>query len=121
MRVLDVGSGVGGPAREVSAFTDAAEIVGINNNAWQVARAERQTKAAGMESKVKFVKGDYMRLPTIFDENTFDAGSFIDFVHGICTDSCLSAYAFQATPHAPSLEGVYGGIFKVLKPGGVVS
>ena len=30
-------------------------------------------------------------------------------------------YAIEATVHAPSWEGVYGEIFKVLKPGGVVS
>ena len=36
-----------------------------------------------------------------FPENTFD------FV-----------YAIEATVHAPSLEGIYGQIFKVLKPGG---
>lgn len=37
-----------------------------------------------------------------FKENTFDA-----------------VYAIEATVHAPSLEGVYGQIFNVLKPGGV--
>jgi sterol 24-C-methyltransferase len=30
-------------------------------------------------------------------------------------------YAIEATCHAPTFEGVYGEIFKVLKPGGVVS
>ena len=30
-------------------------------------------------------------------------------------------YAIEATVHAPSFEGIYGEIFKVLKPGGVVS
>lgn len=29
-------------------------------------------------------------------------------------------YAIEATVHAPTWEGVYGEIFKVLKPGGVV-
>lgn len=37
-----------------------------------------------------------------FKEETFDA-----------------VYAIEATVHAPSLEGVYGQIYKVLKPGGV--
>ena len=36
-----------------------------------------------------------------FPENSFDA-----------------VYAIEATVHAPSLEGVYGQIFRVLKPGG---
>jgi sterol 24-C-methyltransferase len=30
-------------------------------------------------------------------------------------------YAIEATVHAPTWEGVYGEIFKVLKPGGIVS
>lgn len=29
-----------------------------------------------------------------------------------------AVYAIEATVHAPSLEGVYSQIFKVLKPGG---
>lgn len=37
-----------------------------------------------------------------FPENTFDA-----------------VYAIEATVHAPSLEGIYSQIFRVLKPGGV--
>lgn len=33
---------------------------------------------------------------------------------------CLPGSAIEATCHAPSWEGVYGEIFKVLKPGGTV-
>ncbi|KAL2272579.1 hypothetical protein FJTKL_06297 [Diaporthe vaccinii] len=33
-------------------------------------------------------------------------------------DYCV-VYAIEATVHAPSLEGVYSQVFKVLKPGGV--
>jgi sterol 24-C-methyltransferase len=33
----------------------------------------------------------------------------------------IPVYAIEATCHAPTWEGVYGEIFKVLKPGGVVS
>lgn len=32
----------------------------------------------------------------------------------------LSVYAIEATVHAPTWEGVYGEIMKVLKPGGIV-
>jgi len=31
-----------------------------------------------------------------------------------------AVYAIEATVHAPSFEGVYGEIKKVLKPGGIV-
>jgi len=33
----------------------------------------------------------------------------------------MTVYAIEATVHAPTWEGVYGEIFKVLKPGGIVS
>ncbi|KAJ4474400.1 delta-sterol C-methyltransferase [Lentinula aciculospora] len=101
MRVLDVGCGVGGPAREIATFTDA-NIVGLNNNEFQVGRARKYTKKRGLEEQVQFVKGDFMKLAEQFGENSFDA-----------------VYAIEATVHAPTWEGVYGEIFKVLKPGGV--
>lgn len=40
-----------------------------------------------------------MEMP--FEDNSFDA-----------------VYAIEATCHAPKLEGVYGEVFRVLKPGG---
>jgi sterol 24-C-methyltransferase len=74
MRVLDVGCGVGGPAREIARFSDA-KIVGLNNNEFQIGRARRYTKAAGLEDQVQFVKGDFMKLSEQFGENAFDAGA----------------------------------------------
>jgi sterol 24-C-methyltransferase len=103
MRVLDVGCGVGGPAREIARFS-GAHIVGINNNEFQVQRARRYTAQAGLSDQVEFVKGDFMKLVEQFGEGSFDA-----------------VYAIEATVHAPSFEGIYEGIRKVLKPGGIVS
>jgi SAM-dependent methyltransferase len=74
MRVLDVGCGVGGPAREIARFSDA-KITGLNNNDFQIGRARRYTKAAGLEDQVQFVKGDFMKLSEQFGENVFDAGA----------------------------------------------
>jgi sterol 24-C-methyltransferase len=101
MRVLDVGCGVGGPAREIARFSDA-QIIGLNNNDFQIQRARKYTKKAGLEDQVTYVKGDFMKLAEQFGEGYFDA-----------------VYAIEATVHAPSWEGVYGEIFKVLKPGGI--
>ena len=103
MRVLDVGCGVGGPAREIARFADI-NIVGLNNNAFQVGRATKYVKDLGLQGQIQFVKGDFMKLVNQFGENSFDA-----------------VYAIEATCHAPTWEGVYGEIFKVLKPGGIVS
>ena len=119
MRVLDVGCGVGGPAREIASFTDA-NVVGVNNNEFQVHRARRYTKYAGLDKQVSFVKGDFMKLAEIFGENSFDAGAFFAMVvFGVDVDGVL-VYAIEATCHAPSWEGIYGEIKKVLKPGGAV-
>jgi len=102
MRVLDVGCGIGGPAREIARFS-GCDIVGINNNGNQVDIANRYTAKAGMSDQVTFVKGDFMNLVSQFGENSFDA-----------------IYAIEATCHAPTWEGVYGEMKKVLKPGGVM-
>ena len=121
MRVLDVGCGVGGPAREIAQFTDA-QIIGLNNNEFQLGRARKYTRRAGLENSVTFVKGDFMNLAEQFGENSFDAGEFF-FPSFVCSHQfyIISVYAIEATIHAPTWEGVYSEIFKVLKPGGVVS
>ncbi|KAF0324405.1 sterol 24-c-methyltransferase [Colletotrichum asianum] len=99
MKVLDVGCGVGGPAREIAKFT-GAYITGLNINEYQVERATRYTKKERMDKNVQIVQADFMNIP--FEDNTFDA-----------------VYAIEATVHAPSLQAVYSEIHRVLKPGGV--
>ncbi|GCE97873.1 delta(24)-sterol C-methyltransferase [Zygosaccharomyces mellis] len=96
--VLDVGCGVGGPASEIARFT-GCNIVGLNNNDYQVAKANWNAKRSNLQNQLQFVKGDFMSMD--FDDNTFD-----------------KVYAIEATCHAPKLEGVYGEIYRVLKPGG---
>lgn len=76
MRVLDVGCGVGGPAREISRFSDT-HITGLNNNDFQIGRARKYTEKAGLSNQVQFVKGDFMKLSEQFGENSFDAGEFL--------------------------------------------
>ncbi|PSN62928.1 hypothetical protein BS50DRAFT_558645 [Corynespora cassiicola Philippines] len=99
MRVLDVGCGVGGPARQIVKFT-GANVIGLNNNDYQIERAAHYAAKEGLSDKLKFTKGDFMQMS--FPDNSFDV-----------------VYAIEATVHAPSLEGVYNEIFRVLKPGGV--
>jgi len=73
MRVLDVGCGVGGPARQIATFADV-NVVGLNNNPFQVGRARHYTQEMGLEKQVQFVTGDFMKLAEEFGENAFDAG-----------------------------------------------
>ncbi|CAL5866700.1 uncharacterized protein PFLUO_LOCUS910 [Penicillium psychrofluorescens] len=98
MKVLDVGCGVGGPAREMVKFT-GAHVTGLNNNDYQIDRATHYAEQQGLSDKMAFVKGDFMQMK--FPDNSFDA-----------------VYAIEATVHAPELVGVYSEIFRVLKPGG---
>ena len=51
----DCGCGVGGPARQIAAFS-GAKIVGLNNNAYQVSRATKTTKAENLSHLVTYVK-----------------------------------------------------------------
>merc|ERR1712188_61552 len=98
MRVLDIGCGVGGPAREIARFAEV-HVTGLNNNAYQVERANKLTAQIGMESAVKFVKGNFMEIP--FPDNSFD---------------CV--YEIEATAHAPSKTDCYAEVMRVVKPGG---
>lgn len=98
-KVLDVGCGVGGPGREICRFT-GCNIVGLNNNDYQIERAQHYAQKFKLDDKLLYVKGDFMQMD--FEPESFDA-----------------VYAIEATVHAPVLEGVYSEIYKVLKPGGV--
>ncbi|KAF3483778.1 sterol 24-C-methyltransferase [Arthroderma uncinatum] len=98
MTVLDMGCGIGGPAREIAAFTKC-KVVGVNNNGYQIQRAVAYTEKAGLDGHVSFVKNDFMAME--FPDNSFDA-----------------VYAIESTVHAPSLQKVYEQAYRVLKPGG---
>jgi sterol 24-C-methyltransferase len=97
-RVLDVGCGVGGPAREIARFADV-KVAGINICEHQIERAKRLTDQGDLSTQVGFVKGDFMSMK--FEDNSFDP-----------------AYAIEATCYTPSLCDVYSEVYRVLKPGG---
>ncbi|KAJ2774711.1 Delta(24)-sterol C-methyltransferase [Coemansia nantahalensis] len=98
MKVLDVGCGVGGPARECVRYT-GAHVTGLNNNDYQIQRAGIYADKYQQRDHSAFVKGDFMNMP--FEDNSFDA-----------------VYAIEATCHAPVLKDVYSQMFRVVKPGG---
>ena len=98
MCVLDVGCGVGGPMRNIARFADC-HVTGINNNAYQVGRAEAINAAAGLAATCRVIHGDFMSVP--LPDASVDA-----------------AYSIEATVHAPSWTGVFREIRRVLKPGG---
>jgi len=97
MRCLDIGAGVGGPARNIARFS-GAEILGINNNAYQIKRAGILNQKAGLDHLCSMIKCDFMNLKV--EPSTFDA-----------------AYAMEATCHAPDRVGCYRQVFNALKDG----
>jgi sterol 24-C-methyltransferase len=98
-QVLDVGCGIGGPLTNIAKVTGAS-LTGLNNNAYQVSRANSIAKELGLEKQARFVKGDFCNMD--FPENSFD-----------------SCYAIESTCHAPQREDVFSQVFKTLKPGGL--
>lgn len=68
-KVLDVGCGIGGPAREISTFT-GCEVVGVNNNDYQIQKATALTAKQGLSNKVSFAKDDFMVGTFITDRQT---------------------------------------------------
>ena len=65
MTVLDVGCGVGKPARQIATFT-GCKVVGLNNNEYQVERATAHAVREKLEGRVGFVGGDFMA--SFFDD-----------------------------------------------------
>ena len=98
MTAVDLGCGVGGPAIEIARFS-GARIVGVNNNALQLERAEMRSEAAGMSHLTDWLECDFMQVDT--PDASFDA-----------------AYSIEASCCAPDKAGIYGEAFRLLRPGG---
>ena len=99
MRVLDVGCGIGGPMREIVKVS-GAHVVGLNINAYQLAKCERYNRKAGIADRAGLLEGDFMAIPA--EDASFDA-----------------VYHIGATCHTSDKVGVFSEIFRVLKPGGL--
>jgi SAM-dependent methyltransferase len=70
MQVLDVGSGIGGPARYIAETYDVV-VTGIDVTPEFVATANELTRRCGLDTRVSFLEADALTMP--FDDNTFDA------------------------------------------------
>ena len=97
-RVLDVGAGLGGPARFL-AWRFGCVATGIDLNAGRIAGAHRLTRLCGLERVVRFVRGDATALP--FRQGVFDA--------------CVSQEAWL---HIEDKAAVVAECRRVLRPGG---
>jgi SAM-dependent methyltransferase len=97
--VLDVCSGLGGPARYLADRT-GCRVTGLDLNAGRVAAARRFARRTGLEARVRFEQGDALAMP-------FAAESF---------DVVMGQEAWCHVPHKPRLIAECA---RVLKRGGV--
>jgi phosphoethanolamine N-methyltransferase len=100
-RVLDIGSGIGGPAREI-ATTHGAQVTGIDLEAPLVERANADARKAALDTQCSFQVVEPGPLP--FDDETFDI--------------VISAGAITQTGDKPAL---LAEAHRVLRPGGWLS
>ena len=96
--LLDIGSGIGGPARYM-ATRFGCKVTGIDLTEEFCDVARRLTSAMGLEGQVTIEEGNALAMP--FGEATFEG-----------------AYSMNVSMNIEDKAGFYGEIFRVLKPGG---
>jgi SAM-dependent methyltransferase len=101
MHVLDIGCGVGGPARTLAAEFDCT-VTGIDLTEEYCRLAEVLTSRVGMAGQVSFQDADATRLP--FDDNSFDA-----------------VWTQHMSMNVEDKHALYRQASRVLKPGGTLA
>jgi SAM-dependent methyltransferase len=97
--VVDLGSGLGGPARYI-AKTFVCQVTGIDLTESFVFAANRLSELLGMRDQAGFQTGSALETP--YDENNFDRAITIQMQMGIADK-----------------ERFYREVFRILKPGGI--
>jgi ubiquinone/menaquinone biosynthesis C-methylase UbiE len=97
-RVLDICSGLGGPARYI-AWKTGCDVTGLDLTSSRVEGATELTEAAGLAAQVRFHQGNALALP------------FVDA-------SFTLAISQEAFAHIPDKPTLVNGIARVLRPGG---
>lgn len=98
MHLLDIGCGIGGPARYF-ATEFGCRVTGIDLTDEYIEAASLLTKKIGLSDRVAFGCGDATALP--YDDASFDM-----------------AWALNVTMNIEDRAGFYAGVHRVLKPGG---
>jgi ubiquinone/menaquinone biosynthesis C-methylase UbiE len=96
--VLDVCSGMGGPARYL-AWKTGCDVTGLDLTASRVEGATELTRAAGLSGSVRFVHGDALAMP--FEDASFSL-----------------AIAQESFAHIPDKPRLLGECARVLRPRG---
>jgi len=101
MRVLDVGSGVGGTARRL-AKEFGCRVTGIDLTEEYCRAAAMLSEKIGLTDLVDYRQGDAINLP--FDQGTFDA-----------------VWTEHVAMNIPDKSRLYREMYRVLKPGGILA
>ncbi len=99
--VLDVCSGMGGPARYV-AFHRGCRVTGLDLTESRIDGSRNLTSLVGLDKLVDFQRGDAQAMP--FEDGMFDV-----------------AISQEALLHVPDKAAVIAECGRVLKPGGVIA
>jgi SAM-dependent methyltransferase len=97
-RVLDVGSGIGGPSRYLSA-THGCRVTGLDLTAEYVDVAAMLAQRTGLDDRLEYMVGDALAMP--FPDASFDV-----------------AWTQHAAMNIPDKPRLYDQIARVLRPGG---
>ena len=96
--LLDIGSGIGGPARFLAA-TRGYRVVGVDLTPEYVAVANELSRRCGLDDRVRFLTADALNLP-------FEPASF------------AAAYTQHVAMNIADKQGLYAEVARVLRPGG---
>ena len=99
--ILDIGSGIGGPARWI-AWTFGCHVTGVDLTPAFCAAAEELNRATGMEGRVRILQGNALALP--LPDAAFDR-----------------AYSQNVVMNIADKRAFYAEAFRVLKPGAVLA
>lgn len=97
-KVVDIGSGLGGPSRYLAA-TFGCNVHGVDLSQSFVDAATFLAKRSGLQDKVTYAQGDALALP--YASNEFDV-----------------AWTQHVAMNIADRAGLYGEAFRVLRPGG---
>jgi SAM-dependent methyltransferase len=92
-RVLDIGSGIGGPARWIAAKF-AVGVTGVDLTPEFCAAAEALNAATGLPNRVTVIPGSALALPV--PDNTFDAAYSQNVIMNIADKQLFYREAFRA-------------------------
>jgi ubiquinone/menaquinone biosynthesis C-methylase UbiE len=109
MRLLDLGSGIGGPARHLAAAY-GCHVTGIDLSDEYVAVAESLSLRMGMGDRVAFRQGSATELP--FDEASFDGATLLHVGMNIADKRALCAGAHRALR-----PGGFFAVYDVMRAG----